>query len=100
MKTLLKTLLKVLSKTQFGFITKEDLDVLKVEMPKLPVLIRCGAGRYVEYACYVQKRMELVEARGDYVRDVSLPCKTIDDLESDPSTPSEVQQAIVAMRSF
>ena len=97
---IINTLVKVLSKQQFGFITKDDLDVIKVEMPNLLVLIRCGGERYVELACHAQKRMELVEASGDYVRDVSLPCKTIDDLADNPSTPGEVQQAILAMRSF
>jgi len=97
---IINTLVKVLSKQQFGFVTKDDLDVIKVEMPNLFVLIRCGGERYVERACHAQKRMELVEASGDYVRDVSLPCKTIDDLAEDPSTPGEVQQAILAMRSF
>ena len=46
----MKTLLKVLSKTQFGFVTKEDLNVLEVEMPNLPLLIRCGCDRYVAQA--------------------------------------------------
>ena len=97
---IINTLLKVLSKQQFGFITKDDLDVIKVEMPNLLILIRCGGERYVERACHAQKRMELVEASGDYVRDVSLPCKSIDDLSNNSSTPFEVQQAIEAMRAF
>jgi len=97
---IINTLLKVLSKQQFGFITKDDLDVIKVEMPNLLVLIRCGGERYVERACHAQKRMKLVESSGDYVRDVSLPCKTIDDLADNPSTPFEVTQAIEAMRAF
>ena len=97
---IINTLLKVLSKQQFGFITKDDLDVIKVEMPKLPVLIRCGADRYVELACHAQKRMDLVEKSGDYVRDVSLPCKTIDCLYESPHTDSSVKLAIQDMRAF
>ena len=97
---MIKTLLKVLSKQQFGFLTKDDLDVIKVERPSLIVLIRCGGERYLEYAGRAQKRIELVESNGDYVRDVSLPCQTIDDLARNPSTPFEVQQAIEAMRAF
>lgn len=95
-----KTLLKILSKQQFGFITKDDLDVIKVEMPKLPILIRCGADRYVELACHAQKRMGLVEAGGDYVRDVSLPSCTIDFLLASGLTDHEVKLAIQDMRAF
>lgn len=97
---MINTLLKVLSKQQFGFITKEDLDVIKSEMPNLKVLIRCGADRYVELACHAQKRMELVELDGDYVRDVSLPSGMIDEMAQDPSVPSLVKSAINEMRAF
>lgn len=95
-----KTLVKVLSKQQFGFITKDDLDVIKAEMPNLKVLIRCGCERYVELACHAQRRMELVEDSGDYVRDVSLPSGMIDQMAKDPSTHFEVLNAINAMRSW
>jgi hypothetical protein len=95
MKT--KTLLKVLSE-QFGFITKDDLDVIKSEMPNLKVLIRCGAERYVEFACHAEKRMELVAQKGDYVRDVSLPCGMLDEMLKDSTTDPLVIQAIKAMR--
>jgi len=94
-----KTLLKILSKQQFGFITKEDLDVIKVEMPNLPILIRCGCERYVELACHAQRRMELVEDSSDYVRDVSLPSRTIDDISNNSSTDPLVKQAIESMRA-
>lgn len=97
---IIKTLLKVLSKQQFGFITKDDLNVIKTEMPNLKVLIRCGCERYVELACHAQKRMELVEQQGDYVRDVSLPARVIDDLAENPSTPLTIIDAITAMRSW
>ena len=97
---IINTLLKVLSKQQFGFIAKDDLDVIKAEMPNLPLLIRCGADRYVELACHTQKRMDLVEQSGDYVRDVSLPCKTIDWLWESPHTDHSVKLAIQDMRTF
>ena len=97
---IINTLLKVLSKQQFGFVTKEDLDVIKKSMPNLKVLIRCGAERYVELACHAEKRMELVESSGDYVRDVSLPSQVIDDLSVNPSTPLQVLQAIESMRAW
>lgn len=97
---IIKTLLKVLSKQQFGFITKDDLDVIKAEMPNLKVLIRCGCERYVELACHAQRRMELVEDSGDYVRDVSLPSRVIDDMASDPTTNPQVKHAIQLMRSW
>ena len=68
---IIDTLLKVLSKQQFGFVTKDDLDVIKSEMPNLKLLIRCGADRYVELACHAQKRMELVEACLLYTSDAA-----------------------------
>lgn len=97
---IIKTLLKVLSKQQFGFITKDDLDVIKAEMPNLKVLIRCGCERYVELACHAQRRMELVEDGGDYVRDVSFPSRIIDEMADDPSIDLQVKQAIQTMRSW
>jgi hypothetical protein len=97
---IITTLLKVLSKQQFGFITKDDLKVIKAEMPNLKVLIRCGCERYVELACHAQKRMELVEQQGDYVRDVSLPARVIDEMADDPSIDFQIKQAIQTMRSW
>ena len=97
---IITTLLKVLSKQQFGFMSRADLDVITKEMPNLKVLIRCGGERYVELACHAYKRMQLVEESGDYVRDVSLPARVIDEMADDPSIDSQVKQAIQTMRSW
>ena len=96
----MKTLLKVLSKTQFGFVTKEDLDVLEVEMPNLPLLIRCGCDRYVAQAQDTKARMDYVEEVGDYVRDISIPSRTLDGMSTSPFVPFAVKQAIESMRAF
>jgi hypothetical protein len=96
----MKTLLKVLSKTQFGFVTKEDLDVLEVEMPNLPLLIRCGCDRYIAQAQDTKARMDYVEETGDYVRDVSIPSRTLDGMSTSPFVPFAVKQAIESMRAF
>ena len=96
----MKTLLKVLSKTQFGFVTKEDLDILEVEMPNLPLLIRCGCDRYVAQAQDTKARMDYVEETGDYVRDVSIPSRTLDGMSTSPFVPFAVKQAIESMRAF
>jgi hypothetical protein len=96
----MKTLLKVLSKTQFGFVTKEDLDVLEVEMPNLPLLIRCGCDRYIAQAQDTKARMDYVEETGDYVRDVSIPSRTLDGMSTSPFVPFAVKQAIESMRVF
>ena len=96
----MKTLLKVLSKTQFGFVTKEDLDVLEVEMPNLPLLIRCGCDRYVAQAQDTKARMDYVEEVGDYVRDISIPSRTLDGTSTSPFVPFAVKQAIESMRVF
>jgi hypothetical protein len=94
-----KTLLKVLSKQQFGFITKEDLDILKVEMPNLPLLIRCGCDRYIAQAQDTQARMNYVEETGDYVRDVSIPSRILDQMSTSPFVPFAVKQAIEGLRA-
>jgi hypothetical protein len=96
----MKTLLKILSKTQFGFVTKEDLDVLEVEMPNLPLLIRCGCDRYIAQACDTKTRMDYVDETGDYVRDVSIPSRILDGMSTSPFTSTEVKQAIQAMRAW
>jgi len=97
---LMKTLLKVLSKTQFGFVTKEDLDVLEVEMPNLPLLIRCGRDRYIAQAIDTKARIDYVEETGDYVRDISIPSKILDQMGTSPFVCFEVKQAIEALRAF
>ena len=96
----MKTLLKVLSKTQFGFVTKEDLDVLEVEMPNLPLLIRCGCDRYVAQAQDTKARMDYVEETGDHVRDVSIPSRTLDEMGRSPFVSLEIKQAIEGLRAF
>ena len=97
---MINTLLKVLSKQQFGFVTKEDLDTLEVEMPNLPLLIRCGCDRYVALACDVKAKMNYVEKAGDYVRDVSIPSRVIDNLSTQDNMSTEVKQAIKGLRAF
>ena len=105
MKTLIQTLLDILSKQQFGFVDiKKDLCILEADMPDLPLLIRCGAERYVVKASAVKAKMEQVEKEGDYVRDVSLPAKLIDDMKASPCryvVPAHaffLKQAIQEMR--
>ena len=95
----MKTLLKIISKAQFGFVTKEDLDVLEVEMPNLPLLIRCGCDRYIAQAQDTKARMNYVEETGDYVRDVSIPARTLDGMSTSPFTSFGVKQAIESMRA-
>ena len=94
---IMKTLLKILSKTQFGFITKEDLDDLVKKMPNLKVLIRCGRDRYITTAALAEQKMREVEEQGDYVRDVSLPARVIDELLEDALA---LTKAIDTMRSW
>ena len=97
---MINTLLKVLSKSQFGFVTKEDLDTLEVEMPNLPLLIRCGCDRYIAQAQDTKARMEYVEETGDYVRDISIPSKILDQMGTSPFVCFEVKQAIESLRAF
>ena len=94
-----ETLLKILSKKQFGFITKSDLDLLKEEMPNLPVLIRCGRDRYVAQAQDAESRMRYAVENGDYIRDVSIPSRTLDDMGKSPYVPFVVKQAIEGLRA-
>lgn len=96
----MKTLLKILSKNQFGFVLKQDLDVLKSEMPSLPLLIRCGRERYVAEAQDTEARIDYVEEAGDYVRDVSIPARILDDMAKSPFVPLVIKQAIFDMRAF
>ena len=101
---MIKTLLNILSKQQFGFVLKHDLEVLEADMPSLPLLIRCGAQRYVVQASQAKAKMEAVEKDGDYVRDVSIPAKVIDDMKASPVSfvaPAHIsflRQAIADMR--
>jgi len=96
---MINTLLKVLSKSQFGFISKEDLDSLEVEMPNLPLLIRCGRDRYIAQAQDTKARMDYVEETGDYVRDISIPSKILDQMSTSPFVPFAVKQAIEGLRA-
>ena len=44
--------------------------------------------------------MDYIEETGDYVRDVSIPSRVIDNLSTQPNIPSQVKQAIESMRAF
>ncbi len=94
-----KTLLKILSKQQFGFVTEQDLDILEIEMPNLPLLIRCGCDRYIAQAQDAKARMNYVEETGDHIRDVSIPARTLDDMSSSPFVSFVLKQAIEGLRA-
>lgn len=96
----MNTLLKILSKDQFGFVTENDLDILKEEMPNLPLLLRFGCGRKVIQAYQVGSAIESTEREGDYLRDVSIASQTIDEMTKSPFIPFAVKQAIENMRSW
>ena len=76
----MKTLLKVLSKTQFGFVTKEDLDVLEIEMPNLPFLL--GAATDMLLKLRMPKLGWTMSKTGDHIRDVSIPSRTLDGMST------------------
>lgn len=96
----MNTLLKILSKTQFGFVTKQDLETLEQDMPDLPLLLRFGCGRKVVEACRVRQTIESTEAHGDYLRDVSLASQTIDQMAESPFISAAVKNAINSMRTW
>lgn len=97
---MIKTLLKIISKEQFGFIDSNDLSVLEKEMPNIPVLMRFGACREVADAYMAKTIISEKEAGGDYIRDVSLPAGVIDSMELDPLIDPLVKTAIKEMRAF
>jgi hypothetical protein len=96
---MIKTLLKILSKEQFGFIYPNDLTVLEKEMPNLPVLMRFGASREVADACMAKTIMSEKEAAGDYIRDVSIPSRVLDAMYEGRNYPLEVRKAIQELRA-
>ena len=60
----------------YGFIVDEEqLDAVIAENRLENVLVRCGACRFVTPAQNVKHMMKMVEAGGDYVRDLSFPVK-------------------------
>ena len=56
-----------------GFVREEDMDALKAAYRLQPVLVRCGGKRFVAPVQDALSMIALVEASGDYVRDVSIP---------------------------
>lgn len=65
---------------QCGFITEADVDGIKENYPTLEILIRTGMNRYLCGIGQIKETFELVESKGDYVRDVGLTadaCKKI-----------------------
>ena len=95
----MNTLLKILSRDQFGFVTKQDLEDLEANMPNLPVLLRFGCGRTVVQAYLVKNTIEATEAKGDYLRDVSIASQTLTEMGSSPFVPLVVKQAIESLRA-
>ena len=99
-KTLLKeTLLKIISKEQFGFVDSDDLTLLEEHMPKTLLLMRFGAAREVAEASAVKTIISEREAAGDYIRDVSIPSRVLDQMSLSPFTPLEVKRAIETLRA-
>ena len=96
---MIKTLLKILSKEQFGFIYSNDLEELEKEMPNIPVLMRFGACREVADAYMAKTIMSEKEADGDYLRDVSLPSRVLDAMYEGLNYPLEVKKAIQELRA-
>jgi hypothetical protein len=61
-----------------GFITDKQLPQL-IELDRLqPCLVRCGGVRFECGAQYLTAMLAMVEASGDYVRDVSIPAGDMD----------------------
>ena len=99
-KTLPKaTLLKIISKEQYGFVLSDDLAVLEKEMPSTPLLMRFGACREVAEASAVKTIISEKEAAGDYIRDVSIPARALDQMSLSSFVPLEVKQAIQYLRA-
>ena len=96
---MIKTLLKITSKEQFGFIDSNDLEVLEKEMPNIPVLMRFGACREVADAYMAKTIMSEKEADGDYLRDVSIPSRALDDMARSPFVSLQIKNAIETLRA-
>jgi len=96
---MIKTLLKIISKEQFGFIYSDDLEVLEKEMPNIPVLMRFGACREVADAYMAKTIMSEKEAAGDYLRDVSIPSRALDDMARSPFVSLQIKNAIETLRA-
>ena len=98
--TFMHTLLKILSKDQFGFVLSEDLKHLEEHIPKLPLLMRFGFDRLVRNAEDVRSAIELNESNGDYLRDISIAVQTLDEMLLCPFVEAEVKSAIKSFRAF
>tara|TARA_B100000497_G_C7620156_1_gene372563 strand:- start:290 stop:583 length:294 start_codon:yes stop_codon:yes gene_type:complete len=97
---MIKTLLKIISKEQYGFVLSDDLTVLEKEMPRMHLLMRFGACREVAEASAVKTIISEKEAAGDYIRDVSIPARVLDRMyEGWNGTPFEVRRAIAELRA-
>jgi hypothetical protein len=99
---MIKTLLKIISKEQFGFVDSNDLKVIEEEMPTLLLLMRFGACREVAEASAVKTIISEKEAAGDYIRDVSIPFTVLDAMYETPPIrgfESEVRNAIETLRA-
>ena len=96
---MIKTLLKIISKEQFGFIYSNDLSILEVEMPNLPVLLRFGSCRKQVDAYRAKVEIENQEAYGTYLRDVSISSQVLTQMSQSPFVPLSVKEAIESIRA-
>lgn len=69
----MKTLTEFAAGLEMGFLTDTTIHELIAIDRLCPVLVRCGNVRFVAGAQYIPDLVAMVEASGDYVRDVSLP---------------------------
>ena len=63
----------------FGFVTSADMPEIIRFAPIVPLLMRCGRERYLMPACLVSQTIAVIEANGDYLRDVSFPVHILDE---------------------
>jgi hypothetical protein len=63
----------------FGFVTEAEMPAIIEQDRLVPLLVRCGGTRFCAGAQYIAGLLKMVEAGGDYVRDVSFPSGVIDE---------------------
>lgn len=63
----------------FGFVTEAEMPAIVEQDRLIPLLVRCGGTRFMAGAQYISGLLKMVEAAGDYVRDVSFPAGVINE---------------------
>lgn len=84
---------KIIINLPMGFLTSSQAEQIEALEPLFPVLVRCGAVRFVCGVQYLKRMIGYALGAGDYVRDVSILPAQLDEARREQLIEQQRQEA-------